>query len=534
MSSFPTVEIRRRPVIALVAMFAAVMVVGSYVFVVLLAASCVYIPYLILLRSDSSSPQALLLFLFGIIVAATMLWSLIPRRDKFTAPGMLLDRSSQPRLFAELDSIAAVLGETLPREVYLIGNANAFVADRGGVMGIGSRRVMGLGLPLLSLLTVSQFRAVLAHEFAHYYGGDTSLGPWIYRTKSSIIRIFENVGSVGELARISVLGIMYAVVATLLKAYFVAFLRAINFVSRRQEYRADELACLVAGRQNLIDGLQAIHRAAVAWPAYWDNEVSPSLGNGSLVALGDGFSRFVSVPQISAALGKNLETRLKEEKVEPYNTHPPLRDRIAAAQGLADDSAPQDARPANALLENLPATEMKFVEECVPDMRPGTLKYVSWDEVAIRVTIPSWRRFVSEYAEPLKGVTAESLPDQIPKFREIGSHIRDPKGMLLWPAQRTVRAGGLFASALALAMIQAGWELQVQPAIFHIRRGEKELNPFDAVNQMMKGKLSREAWAAQCRELGISELMLLPADRGSGNPAPSPSVKAVVPLGVAP
>jgi heat shock protein HtpX len=516
--SFPTVEIPRRRSMTLFAVFAVAMVVGSYVFVVLLAAACVYIPYLILFGADSFSPQSLILFLFGIVIAATMLWSLIPRRDQFSAPGMLLDRSTQPRLFAELDGIAQALNEPLPREVYLIAAPNAFVADRGGVMGFGSRRVMALGFPLLSLLTVSQFRAVLAHEFAHYYGGDTSIGPWVYKTKTSITRIFENIGSVGELARIAVLGIMYVVVASVLKAYFLGFLRGINLVSRRQEYRADELACIIAGRQNLIDGLQAIHRAAAAWSVYWNNEVAPSLNDGSLVALGDGFARFVSVPEISAAVGKSLEARLQQETTGPYDTHPPLRERIAAAQKLADSPASQDGQSAITLLENLPSTEVKFVEECVPDMRPGSLTHVSWDEVTKRVTIPSWQKFVTEYAEPVRGVTAETVADQMPMFREIGSRIRDPKGMLLSPPQRTARAGGLFATALALALIRNGWELEVGPAIFHIRRGDQEFNPFDALNQLMAGKLSREAWSDRCRELGISQLLLLPLDGVDGPP----------------
>src|SRR5579864_2033981 len=343
--AFPTVEIRRRPSMALFAVLAVAMVIGSYLFVLLLAAACVYLPYLFL--SQSPSTTVVLLFLFGIVIAGAILWSLIPRSDKFTPPGMLLDRASFPRLFAEIESIAAALNEPVPTEVYLIGDANAFVADRGGLMGFGSRRIMAFGLPLLSTMTVSQFRAVLAHEFAHYYGGDTSLGPWVYRTKASIIRIFENIGSVGELARIAILGVMYMVVATLLKGYFIAFLRIINIVSRKQEYRADELACLIAGRQNLIEGLQAIHRAAVAWNFYWNNEVAPSLDDGCLVAVGDGFQRFIAVPDVSSAISKDLSQRLQEEKVQPYDTHPPLRDRIAAAQKLSEGSAPQDAQPAS-------------------------------------------------------------------------------------------------------------------------------------------------------------------------------------------
>lgn len=517
------VEVRRRPSMALFAILGMALVIGSYLFVAFLAAGCVYLPYIVFSRAGADSGHGLdvLMLLFGIIIAATMLWSLIPRRAKFTAPGLLLDRSSYPRLFAEIDSIAAALNEPVPRDVYLIGDANAFVADRGGIMGFGSRRIMGLGLPLLSTLTVSQFRAVLAHEFAHYYGGDTSLGPWVYRTKTSIVRIFENVGSVRPLARIAVLGVMYIVVTTLLKWYFVSFLRISNFVSRRQEYRADELASHVAGRQNLVDGLQALHRVAAAWPTYWKQEVQPVLSRGSLVAIGDGLARFMAVPGVSEAVGKSLETRLREEKTRPYDSHPPLRDRIAAAQKLPDCCAPQDLQTASCLVENLRDTEIRFVEGRMDDIRPGSLKYVPWDDVATRVTVPGWQQFVSEYSEPLRGVTPESFPDQVPKLREIGARIRDPKGMLLSPEQRTARAGGLFAAALALAMIRSGWELQIGPGLFRMSCGSQEFNPFLSFNQLMSNKLSREAWAARCQELGLSKLVLLPSSPSESKAEPS-------------
>ncbi len=521
----PAVEIPRRRSMALFAILGIALVIGSYLFLALLAASCVYLPYIIFSRAQSEHGWDVLILLFGIVIAATMLWSVIPRREEFAAPGLLLDRSSHPRLFAEIDSIASALSESVPRDVYLIGEANAFVADRGGIVGLGSRRIMGLGLPLLSTMTVSQIRAVLAHEFAHYYGGDTSVGPWVYRTKASFVRVFENVGSVGKLARVAVLGVMYVVVTTLLKWYFVGFLRISNFVSRRQEYRADELACLLAGRRNLIDGLQALHRAAAVWPTYWKQEVRPALSMGSLVALGDGLTRFMAVPHISEAIGRSLETRLREEKTKPYDTHPPLRDRIAAAQKLPEGPALQDSQPATCLLENLRNAEILFAENYVDDIRPGSLTYVPWDEVASRVTIPGWQQFVSEYSEPLRGVTAQSLPNQVPKLREIGSRIRDPKGMLLSPDQRTARAGGLFAAALALAMIRIGWKLQVSPGMFRMSSGNHEFNPFLAVNQLMTNKLSPEAWTARCQELGLSQLVLLPSSPSEHKPEPSPQAE---------
>jgi heat shock protein HtpX len=522
----PAVEIRRRRSIALYAILGIVLVIASYLFIIVLAAGCVYLPYIIFSRAGAESAHGwdVLILLFGIVIAAMMLWSLAPRRPKFTAPGPLLDRATHPRLFAEIDSIAASLKEPAPRDVYLIGDANAFVGDLGGIAGFGGHRIMGLGLPLLSTMTVSQIRALLAHEFAHYYGGDASVGPWVYRTKASFARVFENVGSVREIARMPVLGVLYVFATMLLKWWFVGFLRFSNFVSRGQENRADELACLVAGRENLIDGLQAMHRAGVVWPVYWKQEVVPPLSMGSLVAIGDGFTRFMAVPHISEAIRKSLETRLRDEKTKPYDTHPPLRNRIAAAKRMPEGAALQDSRPATCLLGNVRNAEMLFVENRVEGIRPGSLKYVPWDQVAFRVAIPMWQQFVSEYSEPLRGVTAESVPDQVPKLREIGSRIRDPKGMLLSPEQRTARAGRLFAGALALAMIRNGWELQVGPGLFRMTRGNQEFNPFLALDQLMTKKLSREGWTARCQELGISGLALLPSS--SAEPRPGPSAQA--------
>ena len=77
-----------------------------------------------------------------------------------------------PRYVRTLEDIARATGQTMPAEVYLVPSVNAWVSQRGGIMGLGSRRVMGLGLPLMQLLTPHQLRAVLAHEFGGWYEAD--------------------------------------------------------------------------------------------------------------------------------------------------------------------------------------------------------------------------------------------------------------------------------------------------------------------------------------------------------------------------
>ena len=152
-------------------------VLVSYLLFLALAAACLALPVLIVSSRmiTSYTVAGVLLSAFGIVAGLTILWSLIPRRDKSEVGGVPIDTSREARLMAEIEYVADALGEPLPREVYLIPAANAFVAQRGGIVGIGSHRILALGLPLLATLSVAELRGLLAHEFAHFYSGDTRL-----------------------------------------------------------------------------------------------------------------------------------------------------------------------------------------------------------------------------------------------------------------------------------------------------------------------------------------------------------------------
>lgn len=499
-------KIAPRRSVALFALLAITMVVVSYIVIVLLAIACVYLPYLAFTSTEHPPAQLGLLVLGGIIVGATILWSLVPRREKFEEPGLLLEPSAHPRLFAELHAIATALNEPLPREVYLVGQVNAFVADRGGIVGFGSRRVMGIGLPLLSSLTVSEMRAVLAHEFAHYYSGDTRMGPWVYKTQSAMIRAFRNIGSLGELGRIAALQFMNMVATFILKWYFIFFLRVINFVSRKKEYRADELACLVAGAEPLVQGLRKIHGASMAWGPYWNSEVVPVLNQGCKPAIADGFSRFLAAPQIEVQVTKGIEKEIEDGKTEPYDTHPPLRDRIAAIEKLSATPGEEDKELAISLLEQPESTELQFLELMNPKLAKNSLRRVGWDEIGLTVTVPSWKAAVGEYAPMMEGVTAGSLPEVVKRLPQMGSKIRDPQGMLLTPQQRTQRAGQLLGMALGLALLEKGWELEAQPGSFFLGKGVDRINTFALMDELIEGKTTAEGWAGMCEELGIADL----------------------------
>src|SRR5262249_30196559 len=168
---------------------ALALLVAFYVMVLTIGLVMLAIPVLVTMWSNRVIVK---LYVACWALGGVLLWSLVPRRVPFEAPGPLLDETSEPRLFAFVREVAARMGQPMPREVYAIPDVNAFVAHRGGFLGRGGTRFMGLGLGLMAVDNVSQFKATLAHEFGHFAGGDTSLAALTMATRSAMIRTMNN------------------------------------------------------------------------------------------------------------------------------------------------------------------------------------------------------------------------------------------------------------------------------------------------------------------------------------------------------
>lgn len=421
---------------------------------------------------------------------------------------MRLQPESQPGLFDEIRGVADALGEPIPEEVYLIDNANAFVADRGGILGFGSRRILAIGMPLLSLLTVSELRAMLAHEFAHFYSGDTSLGPWIYRTRTAFGRTFQNVGNLHRIGRIPVLRLLLVVVSHILVCYFKGFLRVTNFISRKQEFRSDELGKIVAGKLAMIGTLERIHGAAMLWPVYFLSEVAPIVRENFLPPIGEGFVRFVESPGISPILSELLANERGSQKTDPYDSHPSLAMRLAAIQRLSDGQVAFDARPALSLLLEPTILEMRFVEFVNAGRSTESLRPITWGEVGEKVLIPNWKAEIAGHGGALTGKTVESVPDLVESLANSGEKTYDENGKLLSPRERTQRAANLLSIAVSLLLVEQGWRIEATPGHFELRLGEEGIKPDAIIDELVSKKLSPEGWSEKCRAWGIAGMQL--------------------------
>jgi Zn-dependent protease with chaperone function len=480
----------RRASLAFRAALAVFFLVTFYVLAIAIAAALIALPVFMFVYGRRLD---LRIAIFCFAAAGAILWSIVPRPDRFLPPGPRLKPQDHERLFEVLGGVAKKLGETMPTEVYLVPDVNAFVTQRGGFMGAGSRRIMGLGLPLLQVLTVSELRGVVAHELGHFAGGDTALGPWIYKTRAALVRTLQSLGG-GPLGWVFL-------------QYFKLFLRVTLAVSRSQELKADEIAVQLVGSKAMAAGLQKSHAADPAFSAFMDQEYLPVLRAGFRPPLAQGFERFLAAQLVVDAMSRTVKRELRGRRTDPYDSHPPLKERIAAMEKLHAGKTPREDPPAISLLEEIEGLEAQLLA-MVLGPKVKKLEPLAWEEAVTKVLVPGWESVVAEHGAALAGLSAETIPGRTGDFAKLARGLV-PKGARV-PKDELVRgAVSLVGAALALALVKNGWTVTSdpgQPTV--LAREGASIEPFGLLGKLVAEKLSREEWSAAWEPTGVAAVDL--------------------------
>lgn len=477
---------------------AVALLVGFYVLALGIAAGLLWMVYAQVVLAER---VIIKLALVCVVLAGIILWSVLPRPDRFEPPGPELSEGEHPRLFALIRDVAERTGQAMPSEVYLASDVNAFVAQRGGVMGFFSRRVMGLGLPLLTLLTVSELRAVLAHEFGHFHGGDTKLGPWIYKTRSAMVRTIIALAQSGS-----------NVVRKPFEWYGTFFLKVTHSISRAQELSADALAARVAGARHLVSGLKAVHGGAAAFGAFVQHEYAPVLQAGFRPPLVEGFRAFLDGKQVKASLEKLVAKEIEDPDDDPFDTHPPLAQRIEALEALEETETETDDgdRPAVELLDN-PDT---IADGLIRTDSGRPLKQLTWAKVTERVLLPQWQEDANNVAAPLNAPTLGALVRSPAKLRKLAAIVLK-QDLSEAPDVASRIGANLAAAAVSCTLANAGWTVKNRvgrPIV--LKNGEMRLHPFRDFGELAQGKLTVDELVKRLTDAGVHDLVVHTTKKG--------------------
>lgn len=477
--------------------------VGFYAAAVLVALGLLVVAVLMVATLPEHVPKLWIVAAAALLVAGfVVLWSILPRFDRFQPPGPELLETDAPLLFGELRELAAATDQAMPSHVYLCRDVNAFVTERGGIMGIGPRRVLGLGLPLLATLTVDEVRAVIAHELGHFHGGDTKVGPWLYHVRYGLLRTIANLHHtakyVGE--DFGPFAAVLGVVRIPFERFTAAFLRGTAGLSRAQEWRADALAVRHVGSEATAGALEKLEELSFPFLQFVSSHVEPLLERGRRPPIVEGFREYLAL-QAAAPSGADDLVIESVDEVDPYDTHPPLAERIARARERAVSPAEPDARPASVLVRDLDWVERKLLHHGrgVSD----ELEPVAWADAG-EVHVAHWREVVAREARAMARVSMDRIP-RGPAMREHEEARCGRRFAEVSDAMLVFRLGERWSAGIIVALVDLGWTLSVGlggPVV--LRWGELEFQPRRELAAWLCGDTPEEEWSARALQIGLA------------------------------
>ncbi|WP_432848503.1 M48 family metalloprotease [Amycolatopsis sp. CA-161197] len=264
------------------------------------------------------------------------------------APGLPITGEAQPELWALVREVAEAVGTAPPDEIRIMNRANAAVSERTHWFGLRvTGRTLLIGAPLFAGLRVTELRAVLGHEFAHYSNRDTRFAGATYRGGVAILRVLSGLDGASWFSLL--LRPMFHVYGWV---YFAVSAR----VSRDQELAADVAAAQVAGTAAATSALREIKALGAVWLVFareyllmgWDAGYLPDRP-------AEGYRRLLT-DETRASETARPSQNPPEEKPSPFDSHPPTAERIRVleAAGVIPGPGPEN-RPASELLRNAEA-----------------------------------------------------------------------------------------------------------------------------------------------------------------------------------
>ncbi|MEU5199201.1 M48 family metallopeptidase [Streptomyces scabiei] len=373
------------------ALRALVLLAGFHLLGVLLLAAFAGADYLLYLHAPSA--VAAKLYVVSVLLAIPLVRGLFMLRTPKgeDPPGLAVTEADEPGLWRAVRELADAVGTRAPSRIVLTADVNAAVCEDARLLGLrAGPRHLYLGIPLAQGLTEAQLRAVLAHELGHYSHADTRLAAITARGRAQVLRTighFEERAdrTAGrERARLEKknaraaakgkktkeidtagAGITYRAMAWIYTCYARLYIRATLTDARRQEYAADAAAARITGRDATASALREIPALDAAFGFYMNSYATLGAEARLLPPRGEffgGHGRMLSARQLELA---GLRAELPTEPASPYDSHPPIADRVARIEALpADGRADEAPGPALGLLAD-PDRTLAALEDAV-------------------------------------------------------------------------------------------------------------------------------------------------------------------------
>lgn len=184
-----------------------------------------------------------------------------------------------PVLFSFLKNVSEETNTRFPKHIYITPEVNAFVSYDSSFLSMffQDRKNLTIGLGVVNMLNISEFKAVIAHEFGHFSQKSMKAGSFVYQSNKMIYNmLFENKSYAEIIDRWASIHSIFAIGAriTIFIVQMIQYLlqqvyrivnKAYMALSREMEFNADAMAAKVAGGNNIISALRRVEMASICY-----------------------------------------------------------------------------------------------------------------------------------------------------------------------------------------------------------------------------------------------------------------------------
>jgi Zn-dependent protease with chaperone function len=181
----------------------------------------------------------------------------------------------QPMLFGFIRQLTQDTQTPFPKRIYLSADVNACVFYDSSFLSMffPVRKNLQIGLGLVNVLTVSEFKAVMAHEFGHFSQRSMKLGSFVYNVNKIIYNmLFDNRSYANFLQGWANIDGVFAFFASItakiasgiqwiLREMYGLINKSYMRLSREMEFQADAVAASVSGSDSLVTALRKVEMA---------------------------------------------------------------------------------------------------------------------------------------------------------------------------------------------------------------------------------------------------------------------------------
>lgn len=259
-----------------------------------------------------------------------------------------LSKTEHPKIWAFILKVCEETKAPKPKHIYVDPDVNAYVRYTNTWLSLflPIKKELTVGLGLVSTLNISEFKAVMSHEFGHFSQKSMTIGSYIMSANTIIHDMIYTRDRWDDLLdkwksldfRVSFIAWIMTPIIWVIRQILSLFYQLLNIMysllSQEMEFNADKVAVQTSGSDAIVSGLWKLEKAFEQWNTTVNNMFLASK-NGKFINniyghLNYSWSNLTPIHNDTISNlpehkfgGKHFFSNSENTKVSMYASHPP-------------------------------------------------------------------------------------------------------------------------------------------------------------------------------------------------------------------